>query len=410
MPPKLYLQNGVIWTFGVARTITRADGTSDPVRLVTKIENAFGQHIDIAYNSSSPTISTITDGFGRVITFTSTGTPRRLTRISHKYTATQNRIVNYTVGTFANGYTRLISVQPPCSPVMAFEYFYDATLRYFELKKLTTSYGGVIEFAYEDHAFYLGLIQIHSRVLAQKKIAYNSGDEPAVWDYAYPSYYGVSTGTVNVLGPIYDTSVTYNAYDPAYPWKTGTVHSSHNDDGSLSGSKEWAFQEISTDHWWVFGTDMGTAKGLLLSSDTRQKAGDSTLKEEFVYDGSPDYKKYGLHWKVLHYVNGSTTPLNYKTISYYFGGRPAIEEKYLLSLPSWEAEYFGDDTLIKKKATDYYEEDGKWGAPYHVRLLKSGSTTEYNEWTHNFQPQDEQCRSVLISTHGPAGSITVRDL
>jgi len=403
--PKLYFQNGVIWTFGVARTITRADGTSDPVRMVTKIENAFGQHVDIAYNASSPTISTITDGFGRVITFTSTGTPRKLTRISHKYTATQNRIVNYTVGTFANGYTRLISVQPPGLAPTLFEYN-DGSQNHYELKKMTTGYGGALEYSYSDQTFYMGSTQIHSRVLAQKKIAYNSGDEPAVWDYAYPSYYGLSSGTVNVQGPIYDISVTYHAYDPAFPWKTGTIHSLQNDDGSLSESKEWAFQEISTEHWWVFGTDMGTAKGLLLSSVTRQKAGESTLKKEFLYDESPDYKRYGLPWKVSHYVNGSSSPLNYKTISYYFGGRPAIEEKYLLSLPSWEAEYFGDDTLIKKKATDYHEEDGKWGAPYHVRSLKSGSTTEYNEWTHYFQPQDEQCRSVLISTHGPVGSIT----
>lgn len=58
---KLYFQNGVIWTFGATTTITRADGTSDPVRLVTKIENSFGYSIIVAYNSGTPTLSAITD-------------------------------------------------------------------------------------------------------------------------------------------------------------------------------------------------------------------------------------------------------------------------------------------------------------------------------------------------------------
>ncbi len=82
---KLYFQNGVIWTFGATATITRADGTSNPVRLVTKIENSFSYSITITYNSSTPTLKTITDSYGRVVTFTSTTTnPRMLTRITSR--------------------------------------------------------------------------------------------------------------------------------------------------------------------------------------------------------------------------------------------------------------------------------------------------------------------------------------
>jgi Domain of unknown function (DUF6531) len=44
---KLYFHDGVIWTFNAAATITLADGTTDPVRLVTKIENAHGHYITI---------------------------------------------------------------------------------------------------------------------------------------------------------------------------------------------------------------------------------------------------------------------------------------------------------------------------------------------------------------------------
>lgn len=50
---KLYFKNGVVWQFGLTATITRANGAADPVRLVTKIENTFGQSITIEYNSGS---------------------------------------------------------------------------------------------------------------------------------------------------------------------------------------------------------------------------------------------------------------------------------------------------------------------------------------------------------------------
>jgi hypothetical protein len=38
--PKVYFKNGVVWTLGLTATITRANGTTDAVRLVTKIDNS----------------------------------------------------------------------------------------------------------------------------------------------------------------------------------------------------------------------------------------------------------------------------------------------------------------------------------------------------------------------------------
>ena len=115
---KLYFQNGVIWTFGAARTITRADGTLDPVLLVTRIENALGHHIDIEYELLSPSMVHITDSMGRVVWFISTGSPRRLTQIRVKDEEGNDRIFSYTVNTFPNeyGYTRLDSFSTPELP------------------------------------------------------------------------------------------------------------------------------------------------------------------------------------------------------------------------------------------------------------------------------------------------------
>jgi RHS repeat-associated protein len=401
---ELYFQDGVIWKFGATATIYRADGSADPVRLVTEIKNSYGHKIVIAYNPSTPqippTINTITDSFGRVVTFSSSGTPRKLQSIRYKYTATQYRTINYSVGTFGNGYTKLNEVWPPCLPLTRIEY-YDGT---YELKKITTSYGGELEYIYDDHGFYFGSTLFNSRVMVQKKIRFNPGEDQFVWNYGYPDYNGVISGDVNVQGPIYNTSVTYNAYDPANPWKLGTIGSFHHDDGSSTETYAWTFQEISNSHWWLPGTDMGTAKGPLTSSVTRQRLGNSTLKEEFLYDEMPDFKRYGLPWQIRRYVNGSESPTNTSITDYYFWTHPSYEARYLLSLPSIEADFFSDGTLIKKRLTDYFEEDGKWGAKRSVRLLKQGSVSEYNEWTYGYVCIDGTGARIDISVSGPAGS------
>ncbi|NTV79799.1 MAG: choice-of-anchor D domain-containing protein [Candidatus Aminicenantes bacterium] len=401
---ELYFQNGVIWKFGATATIYRADGSVDPVRLVTEIKSSYGHKIVIAYNPSTPqippTIKTITDSFGRVVTFSSSGTPRKLQSISYKYTSTQYRSINYSVGTFGNGYTKLNEVWPPCLPLTRLEY-YDGT---YELKKITTSYGGELEYIYDDHGFYFGSTLFNSRVMIQKKIRFNPGEDQFVWNYGYPDYNGVISGDVNVQSPICNASVSYNAYDPANPWKLGTIGSFHHEDGSSTETYDWTFQEISNSHWWLPGRDMGTAKGLLTSSVTRQRLGNSTLMEEFLYDEIPSYKRYGLPWQKRRYINGSESPTGFSTTEYYFWSHPSYEARYLLSLPSCETDFFGDGTLIRKKLTDYYEEDGKWGAKRHVRLLKQGSVSEYNEWTYGYVCNDGTGARIDISVSGPAGS------
>ena len=90
-----------------------------------------------------------------------------------------------------------------------------------EFKKVTTSYGGVLEYTYINQTFYFNGIALDSRVVSQKKIAFAPGNQ-ATWNFTYPSYQGVTTGTGQVQGPLFNTSVTYNAYDSAAPWKIGS--------------------------------------------------------------------------------------------------------------------------------------------------------------------------------------------
>jgi RHS repeat-associated protein len=401
---KLYFQNGVIWTFGATATITRADGTSDPVRLVTTIENSFGYSITITYNSGTPTLKTITDSYGRIVTFTSTTTsPRKLTRITLKDSEGNDKYINYSVGTFTgSGYYRLDSVTFPWLPATTFEYNSGTTYDY-ELKKVTTSYGGVLEYSYINQNFYFNGIALDSRVVSQKKITFTPGNQ-ATWNFTYPSYQGVTTGTVQVQGPLFNTSVTYNAYDPAAPWKIGSINSFGYSDNSFTKSHEWTCQEISNDTWSVLGTNMGTAKGLLCSTVTQHKTGGAYFKEEYRYEHSR-YTRYGLPSKVLQYVNNDTSPLNSKTTAYYFVNKPSYEDRFLLTLPSVIAEFDTSGTKIKENLLSYYEENGKWGAVQQFRVWKGGS--DYADWNQYYFPPD-QWQRIQIQTIGPGGYNTTK--
>lgn len=401
--PKLYFSDGVIWTFGATRTIIRADGTSDPVRLVTRIENAHGYHIDIAYGLNNPTIATITDSMGRIVTFVSSGTPKRLTQIKVKINSTTYRTINYSVSTFPNGYTKLGSVTFPLLPTVTFEYE-GVSSGYYELTKMKSPYGGYIKYAYSNHNFFFNGILLDSRVLTQKRILFNSGDpEESIWTYTYPDYNGALTGTVQVGGPEYDTDVTYNGYDPTTPWELGTLNTYKRGSGSILETNEWTNQQISTDIWHVLGVNMGTARALLPSTFTRNHVGEAPTKVEYLYE-RPETSRYGQATKIKYYLNGSSTPIHYDALSYYHEEHQIFLTKYLLDYPSTIAEFSSTGSKLKEVKSWYYAEDNKWGALEKVSKMKTGS--QLLNWDYTYLGTDPSIITITVNPPGPAGILT----
>jgi RHS repeat-associated protein len=385
---KLYFQDGTVWTFDAVRTITKGDSSTEQVRLVTEIKNTYGQSITIAYDSNRSSINYITDACGRVIDFVSTGTNynnTKLTQMKVKNFEGGEVVYNYTVSAFPNGYHKLTSFAPPPSliPATTFEY-YDGTNYRYELTKVTTGYGGVLEFSYVNHNFFFNTTTLDSRVASQKKITFNPGEQAKVWNFTYPSYDGIPTGTATVEGPEFTNAVTNYAYDASCPWKIGLMSLRSVSDGSFSETYDWMFQEISNSAWMVLGTNMGTAKGPLVSSVIRTPLGDASSKEEYLYERT-ETKKYGLPTKIKLYVNGAGTPKSYKEMTYCFE-LPACQgflDRYMMVFVHEESQWSGSGTLLKKTLTDYFQETGKWGALQRIMRLKTSPST-YLVWDYGY--------------------------
>ncbi len=404
---KLYFQDGTVWTFGAERTITKGDSSTEQVRLVTEIKNTYGQSIIIAYDSNRPSIDTITDACGRVIDFVSTGTTynnTKLTQMKVKNFEGGEVVYTYTVSAFPNGYHKLTSFAPPPSliPATTFEY-YDGTNYRYELTKVTMGYGGVLEFSYVNHNFVFNGTTLDSRVASQKKITFNPGEQ-AVWNFTYPNYSGVPTGTATVEGPEYTTSVANYAYDAACPWKIGLMSSRAVSDGSLSETYDWTFQELSNSNWMVLGTNMGTAKGPLISSVISTPLGDATSKQEYLYErADPNWpKKYGLPTKIKLYVNGAGTPKSYKELIYCFE-YPACQgflDRYMLAFVHEESRWSGSGTLLGKTLTDYCQETGKWGALQRVMRLTT-PPSNYLVWDYGYTIYHPSVYGISVNPPDP---------
>ena len=394
--PKLYFKDGTIWTFGATATITRADGTSDPVRLVTKIESPYGHHIDIVYDPGLPTIQTITDATGRVVTFETIGTPKRLVRIKVKDSHDNDRIFSYSVGNYSNGYHRLDSFTAPLLQPTTFEYL-DGSNSLFELTRMTTCYGGVLEYSYLNQTFYFNGIALDSRVVSQKRITFEPGNQ-ATWNFTYPSYQGAAAGTVQVQGPIFNTSVTYNAYTASTPWKIGLIAARQAGDGSYSDSYDWTYQQITTTtDWIVLGTNMGKAKGPLALSVIEGRIGDASTKIEHVYERT-EPKRYGLPTRTNQYL-GPTGPLRTTAATvYYFESHTGFKTRHMMEQPSHDELLSGQYAMTKKSDTTYYEESGKWGALKQVKRWKAGTT--YFTWDYEYTSPDPNTVQIKIDPPG----------
>jgi hypothetical protein len=399
---KLYFLDGTVWTFNEIRTLTYLTyygPRTEYVRLLTKIENSFGQSITVTYKNGLPVLDVITDALGRTVTFNNDGnlTNPRLTQIVVKNYLGNDATYNYTVGTFEpGGYYKLDSFRPP-------ELSTSSTFAYnsnYELTTVNTCYGGTLGFTYANQDFYFDGIFHSTRVVAQKRIRFVSGGLWKTWYYSYPSYQNSETGTVVVDGPEYDTSVTYNGYIASAPWKTGLMVQKAFSDNSHSEAYEWTPQEVSVWHWVTLMKDMGPATAPLLQTTTINKLGDSSSKEEYLYERD-GVKKYGLATRINYFGNSMSLIKNYKTLRYYFEDYSSYETRNLISYVGEEKQYAHDNTLVKQTQTHYYEQDYFWGAIDWIKRLRSQGELLTWDYTYSYPSGQDDPSFIRITINLP---------
>ncbi len=405
---KVYFRNGMIWTFGAQRTIYYVDHLETDVLSVIKIENSYGQHIDISYASNNAIMTTITDSFQRQITFyTDDGQPSypKLTQIAVKNATGGLVYYNYSVGTFPNGsFYKLDQFDPPELPAATFLYK-DGSNSQYELTKVTTPYGGYIRYDYGDRSFYYqNDIYILTRVVTNKWVKFTLTGIEKAWTYSYPDYHNVQTGTVSVVGPEYTQNVTYFAYSPGYEWRIGLVSQKTYSDNSLTESYSWLPQQISDMHWFVLSTDMGFATAPLAQSITKIPAGDASSREECQY--SVDLIKYGLPSRINYYGNDLNTLINYKTIQYYFENHNSYNSqgRYLLDYISDETLKDSNNNTIKETQTQYYEQDNYWGTIDWVKRLRSSGAFLTWDYTFSYPSGTNHPEFIRININLPASA------
>ncbi len=382
--PKLLFPDGTVWTFGYDAHITYVDRT-ESVKLVTTIQNSFGQTVTVHYynqetQQGTPIIDYISDSMGRSITFTTDGNPTypKLTQITTHDSLGDDAVYDYTVDTFYGGYYRLSAFKPPVLTTSS-TFLYNSNK---ELETVTTCYGGTLIYTYAAHNFFFDGNFHSSRVLSQKDVRFTATGTWETWTYSYPSYQTPPTGTVVVHGPMFDTNVTYNSYDVSAPWKTGLLVEKSFSDGSYKESYDWTSIVISSvDPWVVINKNMGLATAPLIESKTTTRKGDASSKEVYLYERA--LNRRGLATRINYYGNDPNNFKSYKTLRYFFEDNSSYETKNLLSYVSDERIYGHDNTLIKETQTSYDQRDYYWGAiDWIKRLKKTGSPQEYLTWDY----------------------------
>lgn len=363
----LYFQDGRKWIFGDDRYL---DYLGTQALVVTEIRNQFGNHIAISYEGSeSPNMASITDTFGRPVTFETDSVHHWLKSISaggHTYSYTVNN-------SFQNGYFKLIQFQPPALDPVEYEYAENGQSDHFELTAVNTSYDGRMEYTYNDQDFYFYSQFLETRVVSQKQYSLlGSGD--GTWIYTYPDYQG-ETGTVSVDGPEFDLEVTYHAYSATARWKIGLLQQRAASDGSFSEQYDWISQKISDTHWWVLNVDLGTVKAPLQNEVIRTQAGNATGRDVYVYTNAAT-KKYGLPDQIIHYGGSSGgSLLGSEEFDYAFITGDLSEAEYMVSYVKNHRLKDAGGALLKGVATEFWSN----GAPQSI--TRSGGTNSY-EWTY----------------------------
>jgi hypothetical protein len=193
-PSTLKLPNGVVYTFGQC-TILGPTGQLTPFRYATRIADAFGNPIDIAYltpqatcsvsNPASDAISSITQttkpGQSRVVNFVSSlGQLSSMTFSSKTWTYSHSSPA---------GSRLLTSVQTPVGSEWTFSYCGTSTsvCTTNDLTSFTTTNGGQVSYEYATQTFKLGsnsAWNVPSRVI-KKRTTGGRDIVGGVWSYLY---------------------------------------------------------------------------------------------------------------------------------------------------------------------------------------------------------------------------------
>ncbi len=394
---KLYFKNGTTWTFGALANIDYGNMVIEQVRVVTRITNSYGHHIDIAYDASgSPRMDSITDSMGRIVTFLTDSSTHKLEYIKVRNATGGNVYYSYSIGAFSNGYYRLDKYDPPELNSVTYEYGSGLSSNW-ELLAVNTSYGGRMEYEYADHVFYYFTYALSTKVVQTKRIKFSSSSDYRLWNYTYPSYYNVDFGTVEIDGPTFDSTVKYYAYNEIAPWRIGLLKEKAADDGSFTEQFEWTWKVISTTRWYVLNTDMGQAAAPLLKKKNKYLYGDSDISEEYLYERS-DTSRYGLPTRIKIYGNDNLT--NCKNLEYYFESVSAYETNYMLDYIKSETHTSSSGTKLKETVNTYYSN----GAIDSIKKWKSGST--YLTWDYGYSSSNPNLITITINLPGTGGTET----
>jgi len=410
---KLYFKDGTIWTCGDTSYIYLG-GEAVPIRMVTEIESSFGHKITIQYRSNEPIMEKIIDSLGREVIFitddTSPSHPK-LDKIRVKNADGQFVDFDYTVGEFSTPINcfKLISYKPPEIPAATYEYYTDEGMEHYQLKAVNTSFGGRMEYEYEDHEFNFVSYTLRTRVVKTKRIKFFSSDSYKTWIYTYPSYQD-ATGTVTVDGPVFDTKATYYGFPDSDPyengWRIGLLKEKWFTDNSYSEEQEWTYFKISDNEWEVLNQNLGKIKAPLLSKSIITRNGDAESTEEYLYERT-DVKQYGLPTKIKYYGGATGTTLkNYKTLEYFFESNGTYEDRYLISFISNEAIYKSTGTKLKETQTKYCTDSpSKYGAIDEIKKLKSGA---YSTWDYTYSCTYPRDITITINLPGNGGIETYK--
>lgn len=383
----LQLPNGLEYTFGALVTLPGGQ----IYRYATRIEDPFLNSITIAYmtalNAPRDGIASITQNLGgqsRTVTFEyGFGSLKAVSsmtfdRSTWKYT---HQSTNF------SGFSLLTDAEPPLGQAWGYSYN-TATHPRYELTRITTPWGGLIDYEYENQDFYLGsTVPLTSRVVSERSTSAPSG----TWNYSYAQ--GSSKNKSIIAGPCNTSTYTFEGIGETWSsaWRIGLVTSKAISDASGVLETEYLYWQpsvlISNDVEMIGNHQEVGIRVPLIQGASGQPGrvidrGGTTYSTTYTYR-STNFNDYGRPWTVAEQGEfGRTTTFTYQ---YGFSTRYIIDRvasEVASGLGGSFANSFSYDL-----STGFKESQSIHGIPTSYKRTATGnvaSTTNANNHTTKY--------------------------